>query len=223
MGVSGLCLGAMGALASTYEGSSRGHAQAGILRHVARLADWLEREDIRPFPAGGAESLVRGTPSGCAPSSPPGTSRSTSWWSSSPPRSWPVCTVVLKPAESTPLSIRFVVEAVQAAGVPNGVVNLVTGAGTVGDALVRHPLTAKVAFTGSTAVGRRIGAACGELLRPVTLELGGKSSALVLPDADLDQMAGVLLRSCMRNCGQTCYISTRILAPAERYDESSTS
>jgi len=99
------------------------------------------------------------------------------------------------------------------------VVNLVTGGAEVGDRLVRHPLTAKVAFTGSTPVGRRIAAVCGELLRPVTLELGGKSSAIVLPDADLDLMAEVLIRSTMRNTGQTCYISTRLLVPDERYDE----
>ena len=76
-----------------------------------------------------------------------------------------------------------------------------------------------MAFTGSTPVGRKIAAACGELLRPVTLELGGKSSAIVLPDADLDAMCKVLIRSSMRNTGQTCYISTRILAPASRYEE----
>jgi aldehyde dehydrogenase (NAD+) len=84
---------------------------------------------------------------------------------------------------------------------------------------VRHPGVDKVAFTGSTPVGRHIAAASGELLRPVTLELGGKSSAIVLPDADLQAMSSTLIRSCMRNTGQTCYISTRILAPASRYDE----
>jgi aldehyde dehydrogenase (NAD+) len=129
------------------------------------------------------------------------------------------CTVVIKPASPTPLSIRFVVDALAEAGAPAGVVNLVTGPGRVGSELVRHRLAAKVAFTGSTPVGRRIAAACGELLRPVTLELGGKSSAVVLPDADLDAMSRVLLRSCLRNTGQTCYIATRILAPASRYDE----
>nr|WP_240630296.1 aldehyde dehydrogenase family protein [Specibacter cremeus] len=127
------------------------------------------------------------------------------------------CTVVMKPASPTPLSLRLIVDAVAAAGVPAGVVNLVTGSGRLGDTLVKHPLVDKVAFTGSTPVGRKI--AAGALLRPVTLELGGKSSAIVLPDADLDAMSEVLVRSCMRNTGQTCYISTRILAPASRYDE----
>ncbi|WP_107766874.1 aldehyde dehydrogenase [Nocardioides terrigena] len=192
---------------------------AGILRHVASLAPGLEREDVRAFPAGGAESVVRREPVGPCVLIAPWNFPINLMVVKLAPALLAGCTAVLKPAESTPLSIRFVVEAAEAAGVPAGVVNLVTGGGAVGEALVRHPLTAKIAFTGSTAVGRRIGAAAGELLRPVTLELGGKSSAVVLPDADLDAMAAVLIRSSMRNSGQTCYISTRILAPAERYDE----
>ena len=192
---------------------------AGILRYFAGLAEYLEADDVRPFPAGGAESVVRRDPVGVCVLIAPWNFPINLVVVKLAPALLAGCTVVVKPAETTPLSIRFVIDAVEAAGVPAGVVNLVTGAGAVGEGLVRHPATAKVAFTGSTAVGRRIAAACGELLRPVTLELGGKSSAIVLPDADLDQVAGVLLRSCMRNTGQTCYISTRILAPAERYDE----
>ncbi|GAA4094151.1 aldehyde dehydrogenase family protein [Nocardioides kongjuensis] len=192
---------------------------AGILRHVASLAPWLEAEDVRPFPAGGAETVVRRDPVGPCVLIAPWNFPINLMVIKLAPALLAGCTVVMKPAESTPLSIRFVVEAAAAAGVPAGVVNLVTGGGAVGEALVRHPDTAKVAFTGSTPVGRRIGAACGELLKPVTLELGGKSSAIVLEDADLDAMAAVLVRSSMRNTGQTCYISTRILAPASRYDE----
>jgi aldehyde dehydrogenase (NAD+) len=192
---------------------------ASILRYFAGLAAHLETEDLRPFPAGGAESVVRRDPIGpCVLIAP---------WNfpinlvviKLAPALLAGCSVVIKPASPTPLSIRFVIEAAAAAGVPEGVINLVTGSGAVGDALVRHPLTAKVAFTGSTPVGRRIAAACGQLLRPVTLELGGKSSAVVLPDADLAAMAQTLIRCCLRNTGQTCYISTRILAPASRYDE----
>ncbi|WP_167138127.1 aldehyde dehydrogenase family protein [Diaminobutyricimonas sp. TR449] len=192
---------------------------AGILRYFAGLADYLERDDVRPFPRGGGESVVRRDPVGvCALIAP---------WNfpinlvviKLAPALLAGCTVVIKPASPTPLSIRFIIDAVAAAGVPAGVVNLVTGSGRLGDSLVRHPGVDKVAFTGSTPVGRRIAAASGELLRPVTLELGGKSSAIVLPDADLDAMSSVLVRSCMRNTGQTCYISTRILAPASRYDQ----
>ena len=191
----------------------------GILRHVAGLASWLEHEDVRPFPAGGAETVVRRDPVGPCVLIAPWNFPINLMVVKLAPALLAGCTVVMKPAPGTSLSIRFVVEACVAAGIPPGVVNLVTGGGEVGDRLVRHPLTAKVAFTGSTPVGRRIAAACGELLRPVTLELGGKSSAVVLPDADLDQLASVLVRTCLRNTGQTCYIATRILAPASRYDE----
>ncbi|AXJ10941.1 aldehyde dehydrogenase family protein [Arthrobacter sp. PM3] len=192
---------------------------AGIFRYFATLAGYLEREDVRAFPKGGGESVVRRDPVGvCALIAP---------WNfpinlvviKLAPALLAGCTVVIKPASPTPLSIRIIVDAVAAAGVPAGVVNLVTGSGRLGDALVKHPDVDKVAFTGSTPVGRKIAAACGELLRPVTLELGGKSSAIVLPDADLDAMSKVLIRSSMRNTGQTCYISTRILAPASRYEE----
>lgn len=192
---------------------------AAILRHVTELAPWLGQEDVRPFPAGGAESVVRKEPIGPCVLIAPWNFPINLMVVKLAPALLAGCTVVMKPAPSTSLSIRFVVEACAAAGVPAGVVNLVTGSGEVGDQLVRHPLTAKVAFTGSTPIGRRIGAACGELLRPVTLELGGKSSAIVLPDVDLDRMSSVLIRSCLRNTGQTCYISTRILAPSSRYDE----
>ncbi|TQS87389.1 aldehyde dehydrogenase family protein [Arthrobacter sp. TS-15] len=192
---------------------------AGIFRYFATLAGYLEREDVRAFPKGGGESVVRRDPVGvCALIAP---------WNfpinlvviKLAPALLAGCTVVIKPASPTPLSIRLIVDAVAAAGVPAGVVNLVTGSGRLGDALVKHPDVNKVAFTGSTPVGRKIAAACGELLRPVTLELGGKSSGIVLPDADLDAMSKVLIRSSMRNTGQTCYISSRILAPASRYEE----
>jgi len=192
---------------------------AGIFRYFATLAGYLEHEDVRPFPRGGGESVVRRDPLGvCALIAP---------WNfpinlvviKLAPALLAGCTVVIKPASPTPLSIRVIIDAVAAAGVPAGVVNLVTGSGRLGDQLVKHPGVEKVAFTGSTPVGRKIAAACGELLRPVTLELGGKSSAIVLPDADLEAMSKVLIRSSMRNTGQTCYISTRILAPASRYDE----
>lgn len=91
--------------------------------------------------------------------------------------------------------------------------------GRLGDALVHHPGVDKIAFIGSTPVARKIAAICGELLRPVTLEQGGKSSAIVLQGADLAAMSAVPLRSCMRNTGQTCYISTRVIVPAFRYEE----
>jgi len=192
---------------------------AGIFRYFATLAPWLEAEDVRPFPNGAGETVVRRDPVGVCALIAPWNFPINLVVAKLAPALLAGCTVVIKPASPTPLSVRFIVDALAAAGVPAGVVNLVTGNGRMGDRLVRHPLVRKVAFTGSTPVGRKIAAACGEQLKPVTLELGGKSSAIVLPDADLEHMSSVLIRSCMRNTGQTCYISTRILAPESRYEE----
>jgi aldehyde dehydrogenase (NAD+) len=192
---------------------------ASIFRYFATLAPELEADDVRPFPNGQGESLVRKDPIGVCALIAPWNFPINLMVTKLAPALLAGCTVVMKPASPTPLSFRIIVEAVTAAGVPAGVVNYVTGPGRMGDLMVRHPKVAKVAFTGSTPVGRHIAAACGELLRPVTLELGGKSSAIVMEDTDLDDMSAKLIRSCMRNTGQTCYISTRILAPASRYDE----
>ncbi|HCM79778.1 MAG TPA: aldehyde dehydrogenase [Corynebacterium stationis] len=214
------------ALTNTRENGSpisetRGAASnaAGIFRYFATLAPWLDGDDIRPFPAGGAESLVDKDPIGVCGLIAPWNFPINLVVIKLAPALLAGCTTVIKPASPTPLSIRFIIEAIDAAGVPAGVVNLLTGSGRFGNQLVRHPGVDKVAFTGSTPVGKKIAAACGELLRPVTLELGGKSSAIVLPDADLDTLSSRLVRSCMRNTGQTCYISTRIIAPESRYDE----
>ncbi|WP_022870173.1 aldehyde dehydrogenase family protein [Yaniella halotolerans] len=192
---------------------------ASIFRYFATLAPELETDDVRPFPASTGESLVRKDPIGVCALIAPWNFPINLMVTKLAPALLAGCTVVMKPASPTPLSFRIIVDAITAAGVPDGVVNLVTGPGRMGDLMVRHPKVAKVAFTGSTPVGRHIAAACGELLRPVTLELGGKSSAIVMEDADLEEMSARLIRSCMRNTGQTCYISTRILAPASRYED----
>lgn len=192
---------------------------ASIFRYFATLAPELEADDIRPFPNGNGESLVRKDPIGVCALIAPWNFPINLMVTKLAPALLAGCTVVMKPASPTPLSFRIIVDAITAAGVPAGVVNLVTGPGRMGDLMVRHPKVSKVAFTGSTPVGRHIAAACGELLRPVTLELGGKSSAIVMEDADLEEMSSRLIRSCMRNTGQTCYISTRILAPESRYEE----
>ncbi len=117
------------------------------------------------------------------------------------------------------MAARLLMQATAAAGLPPGVVNLVTGADEAGAALVSHPGVDKISFTGSTDVGRGIGEACGRLLRPVTLELGGKSPAVVLDDADADVLAANILRVAMRNTGQTCKACTRLIVPASRHDE----
>ena len=129
------------------------------------------------------------------------------------------CTVVLKPPPETPLFAYVLAEAIMAAGLPPGVVTIVTAGREVGEHLVRHPGVDKISFTGSTAAGRRIGAICGELLRPVTLELGGKSAAIFLDDADVASMVPELLPFAMMNSGQACIAQTRILASRKRYAE----
>lgn len=129
------------------------------------------------------------------------------------------CTVVLKPPPETALDAYAWADAAQEAGLPAGVLNVIPGDRETGAALVSHPGVDKVAFTGSTTAGRAIGEICGRLLRPVTLELGGKSAAIIADDADLDVFLGSLAEVCLPNNGQTCHASTRILAPASRFTE----
>jgi aldehyde dehydrogenase (NAD+) len=130
------------------------------------------------------------------------------------------CTVVLKPAEDTPLTAQLFAEAVHEAGVPAGVFNLVTGLGPVaGQALAEHDGVDMVSFTGSTAVGRAIAAAAGAGLKKVALELGGKSANVILPDADLGKAVAVGVANVMANSGQTCSAWTRMLVDADRYEE----
>ncbi|MFF2995543.1 aldehyde dehydrogenase family protein [Streptomyces sp. NPDC057950] len=130
------------------------------------------------------------------------------------------CTIVLKPAEDTPLTAQLFAEAVAEAGVPAGVFNLVTGLGPVaGQALAEHPDVDLVSFTGSTAVGRRIGAAAGAAVKRVALELGGKSANVILPSADLAKAVNVGVANVMSNSGQTCSAWTRMLVHESRYEE----
>lgn len=129
------------------------------------------------------------------------------------------CTVVAKPSPETSLDALLLGEVFQAAGVPEGVMNIVTGGAATGEALVRHERIDKISFTGSTAAGRKIGAICGELLRPLTAELGGKSAAVLLDDADLESFAGAINTLCIPYSGQACFASTRIIVPRSRYAE----
>jgi acyl-CoA reductase-like NAD-dependent aldehyde dehydrogenase len=129
------------------------------------------------------------------------------------------CTVVIKPSPETVLDSLLLAEAILEAGLPAGVVNIVPADRDVGAYLVEHPGVDKIAFTGSSASGRMIARRCGELLRPVTLELGGKSAAIVLDDADLTQASEALFAATLLNNGQTCVNCTRVLAPRSRYDE----
>ncbi|CQD17666.1 NAD-dependent aldehyde dehydrogenase [Mycobacterium lentiflavum] len=129
------------------------------------------------------------------------------------------CSVVYKPAPETPLDAFFIAEALTQAGLPAGVFNLVTGDRETGAALVDHPGIDKVSFTGSTAAGREIGRQCGGSFKRLQLELGGKSAAIVLDDADIATTMAGLAMGCFFNTGQVCAAYSRVLLPASRYDE----
>ncbi|HEX7609251.1 MAG TPA: aldehyde dehydrogenase family protein [Solirubrobacteraceae bacterium] len=129
------------------------------------------------------------------------------------------CTIVLKPAEQTPLSALRLGELALEVGFPPGVLNVLTGDGSTGAALVDHPDIDKIAFTGSTAVGREIGAKAGKGLKRVTLELGGKSPNIILPDADIDAAIKGSFQAIYFNSGQACNAGSRLFVPADRFDE----
>jgi betaine-aldehyde dehydrogenase len=129
------------------------------------------------------------------------------------------CTMVLKPAPDAPLEFGVLMEAVEEAGIPDGVVNVVNGGTVTGELLTEHPGVDKISFTGSTAVGAKIAASCGSRIRRCSFELGGKSAAIVLPDAPLERTVAGLIGGVMGNNGQLCAALTRILLPRSRYDE----
>jgi aldehyde dehydrogenase (NAD+) len=129
------------------------------------------------------------------------------------------CTVVLKSPTETPLAVYLLGEIAAEAGLPPGVLNIVCADREVSESLVRSPLIDKISFTGSTAVGRRVASIAGESLVPVTLELGGKSAAIVLDDADVTSVATQLTPLTMLNSGQACTNATRLLVPHRRHAE----
>lgn len=129
------------------------------------------------------------------------------------------CSIVIKPSETTPLTLLRMAELATEAGIPPGVFNVVTGKGTgCGKALTEHPLIAKVSFTGSTPVGKGIARAAADRLTRVTLELGGKNPAIVLKDADQQQVIEGLMAGSFLNQGQVCAASSRIYIEAPVYD-----
>lgn len=129
------------------------------------------------------------------------------------------CTVVFKPAPETPLDVGYIADALAEAGLPDGVFNIVTGGRDTGRHMVEHVGVDKVSFTGSTDAGRQIGQTCGGSFKRMQLELGGKSAAIILEDADIETaMAGLAMGSFFFT-GQVCAAYSRVLAPRSRYDE----
>jgi len=193
-------------------------------------APWMMLETFlgigRAFPweetragALGTDVIVRREPVGVVAAIPPWNVPQFTTISKLAPALLAGCTVVLKPAPETPLDSYLMAELLQEAGVPTGVVNIVAAGRDVGEHLVAHPCIDKVAFTGSTAAGRKIAAVCGEQLKRVSLELGGKSAAIVLDDADLAATMEGLRFTALMNSGQACVAQTRILASRSRYAE----
>lgn len=130
------------------------------------------------------------------------------------------CTVVLKPSEIAPVNAMILTEIIHAAGLPAGVFNLVNGLGpVVGEVLATHPEVDMVSFTGSTRAGKRVAELAAASVKRVTLELGGKSASVILPDADLAAAVKGTIGACLLNSGQTCSAHTRMLVPAKRYNE----
>ena len=218
-------LGEMAELITTEMGSPHSFANLGqapapwmmieTFIGIAKAFPWEER---RPGMLG-TDMIVRREPVGVVAAIPPWNVPQFTTISKLVPALLAGCTVVLKPAPESPLDAYLMAELLQEAGLPGGVVNIVAAGREVGEHLVAHPGVDKVAFTGSTAAGRKIAAVCGEQLKRVSLELGGKSAAIVLDDADLaSTMEGLKFTSLM-NSGQACAAQTRILASRARYDE----
>jgi len=130
------------------------------------------------------------------------------------------CTIVLKPSKVTPVNAFILTEIIDAAGVPAGVFNLVTGHGSVvGEALASHPDVDLVSITGSTRSGKRVSELAAQTVKRVTLELGGKSASIILEDADLAAAVKGTMSACLLNSGQTCSAHTRMLVPESKYAE----
>ncbi|MEV5497526.1 aldehyde dehydrogenase [Nonomuraea fuscirosea] len=189
----------------------------GMLQYYAELGTTFEQEEQRPGLFG--PITVRREPVGVVAAVVPWNVPQFVTMTKVAPALLAGCAIVLKPAPETPLDAYLLAEWAAEAGLPAGVLNVVVAGREVGEHLVSHPGVDKVAFTGSTAAGRRIAAVCGEQLKRVSLELGGKSAAIILDDADLPASMGFLTMASLMNNGQACVAQTRILASRNRYDE----
>jgi aldehyde dehydrogenase (NAD+) len=195
---------------------ANGLSPAAIFRFYSRLLQTQPARDVRVGRAG-RRTLVQRDPVGVVAAITPWNYPQALAAMKLAPALATGCTVVLKPAPETALDAYVFAEAAGEAELPAGVLNIVPGGRQTGTDLVAHRGVDKVAFTGSTHAGREIGAVCGELLRPVTLELGGKSAAILTDGMDLEHFLHQLPTVCLPNNGQTCHASTRILAPRARY------
>jgi acyl-CoA reductase-like NAD-dependent aldehyde dehydrogenase len=194
---------------------------AGTSGHLRHFAGWAERivGDVIPVHQPDMLCYTRREPVGvCGQIIPWNFPMMMAAWKLGPALA-AGCTVLLKPAEQTPLSALRLGELALEAGFPPGVINVITGDGSTGAAIVDHPGIDKIAFTGSTEVGREIGAKAGRALKRVTLELGGKSPNIILPDADLKKAVAGSFNGIYFNTGQACNAGSRLFVHQDQFDE----
>jgi acyl-CoA reductase-like NAD-dependent aldehyde dehydrogenase len=194
---------------------------AGTVAHLRYFAGWPTKIEgnVLPVSAPNIHCYTRREPVGvCAQIVPWNFPLLMAAWKIAPALA-AGCTIVLKPAEQTPLSALRLGELALEVGFPPGVLNVLTGDGETGAALVDHPGIDKIAFTGSTDVGREIGAKAGRALKRLTLELGGKSPNVILADADIQAAIQGSFQAIYFNSGQACNAGSRLFVPADRYDE----
>ena len=184
----------------------------------AGFADSVTSEKLRPNYDGSSQTLLRYEPYGVTGFILPWNGPHLLLAFKLAPALMAGNTVVFKAAPETSLDLITFAEAIKEAGFPPGVINFITGGREAGDALVRHPGVSKIGFTGSTDAGRKIAAACGEALKPVSLELGGKSAAIVLDDADIDLLVQHIPQTLIPVNGQACNANTRVLVPRSMED-----
>jgi len=193
--------------------TSRVAAGCGMIAsYYADLAEKTVVEDVRPTMSGGKGIVVR-EPVGVVAAVVPWNAPVFLAMVKLAPALAMGCTVVIKPAPETPLDAYILAECVEAAGLPPGTVNIVAADRAASDHLIRHPGVDKVAFTGSSATGRHIMNACSDRLARVTLELGGKSAAIVLDDLPVEDAVPGIVAQVSGNCGQACVTLSRLLVP----------
>jgi succinate-semialdehyde dehydrogenase/glutarate-semialdehyde dehydrogenase len=197
----------------------------GEVIYGASFIEWFAEEakrvygDIIPEPMGGRKILVLKQPIGVVAAITPWNFPNAMITRKCAPALAVGCTVVIKPAESTPFSALALAELAERAGFPKGVINIVTGdPKPIGAELTRNPLVRKLSFTGSTAVGKLLMQQCAGTVKKLSLELGGNAPFIVFDDADLDQAIAGVLASKYRNTGQTCVCANRLLVQDSIYD-----
>lgn len=205
-------------VAITFSKMVNGPAPAAVLGAFIDIAEKIEWEEVRPGVTG-LGIVVRREPVGVVAAVVPWNSPQFTLMGKLAPALLAGCSVVIKPSPETPLDANVLADLTRQAGIPEGVISVLPAGREVGQYLVSHSGVDKVSFTGSTEAGRKIAAICGGQLKRCSLELGGKSAAIILDDADLPSTMQGLKFASLANNGQACIAQTRILAPRSRYDE----